>query len=152
MRKGIVVGWILPVMLLLGVGLLGAIGGDRPGGDIPWATDFQTGAELARRTHRPLLLSFDTPGCDWCAKLDAETFTDSRVVALSRRYVCVRLDSDVDGALCARYGVFDYPATLLLAPKGRELARLSGFIPPERFAPALSAALSGCRLAADGCR
>lgn len=144
MRKQSLVGWVLPMVLLLGTGLLGAIRGDRPGGDIPWASDFQTAAALARRTHRPLLLSFHTPGCGWCAKLDAETFTDKRVVALSKRYVCVRLDSDVDAALCVRYVVLDYPTTLLLDPDGRELARLTGFIPPERFAPALTAALNAC--------
>jgi thioredoxin-related protein len=148
MHKRFLVGWVMPAVLLFGTGLLGAIRGDRPGGDIPWVSDFRGAATLARRTHRPLLLSFHTPGCGWCAKLDAETFTDKRVVELSERYVCVRLDSDVDSALCGRYFVLDYPTTLLLDPEGRELAHLTGFIPPERFAPALSAALNACRIPA----
>jgi thiol:disulfide interchange protein DsbD len=138
MRKGFLVGWVLPALLLLGVGVLGAIRSDHPGGDIPWTTDFQSAGRQAQQTHRPMLLSFHTPGCVWCDKMDAETFTDSKVVALSRHYICVRLESDVDGAVCSRYRIFDYPTTLILDSQGHEQARLSGYIPPERFATALS--------------
>jgi thioredoxin-related protein len=142
MRKQTLVGRVIPALLLLGTGLLGAIRADRPGGDLVWSADFQAAAALAQRTHRPMLLSFHTPGCGWCAKLDAETFTDKRVVALSQRFVCVRLDSDVDAALCVRFFVIDYPTTLLLDSQGKEMARISGFVSAERFAPALSAALN----------
>jgi uncharacterized protein YyaL (SSP411 family) len=142
MRKGQLVGWILPLTLLFGVGVLGALRADRPGGDIPWSQDLDTALRRARQAHQPLLLSFHTYNCDWCAKLDAETFTDPKVVALSRRYVCVRLDSDVDGALCTRYHILQYPTTLMLDPQGREVARLTGYIPPEHFAPAMEAVLS----------
>jgi thioredoxin-related protein len=118
--------------------VLGAIRSDRPGGDIPWKTDFPVALKQAQQTKRPLLLSFHAPGCGWCDKMDAETFTDKKVVALSDRFVCVRLDSDVDGAVCARYGIFEFPTALVLDSQGRELARFPGYIPPERFAPALN--------------
>jgi thioredoxin-related protein len=141
MRKSRLVGWILPLTLLFGASMLGALRADHPGGDIPWVYDFRAALQRAQRTHRPLLVNFHAPACEWCAKMDAETFTDTKVVALSRRYLCVRLDSEVDGAVCARYGVLDYPTTLLLDSEGKVVTRLSGYTPPERFAPAMSVAL-----------
>ncbi len=127
--------------LLLGVGLLGALREDRPGGDVTWANSYEAGLALARQSGKPLLFSFHTPGCGWCQKLDAETFTDPTVVDLTRQFVCVRLDSDVDIAAVARYQVMEYPTTLFADARGKELARLTGYLPPDRFAPALRVVL-----------
>ena len=134
-------GWGFPALVLLGSGVLGAVRDTRYGGDIVWARDYRSGLELARQAHKPLLLSFRDPGCDWCAKLDAETFTDSDVVTLSHRYVCVLVESDVDSDVVSQYGVMKYPMTLLVDPQGRPLFRLSGYLPPDRLAPVLRAAL-----------
>ncbi len=141
MRNGRLRGWMLPVVLLLGSGVLGAVRDARAGGDITWARDYASGLKQARQTRRPLLLSFHTPGCGWCAKLDEETFTDPQVVDLSHRYVCVRIDSDIDADACTHYQVLEYPLTILADPQGSPLLRLPGYIPPDRFAPLLRAAL-----------
>ena len=129
--------WVPLLTLFLGVGVLGAVRESRAGGDIPWAKNFETGVALARQNHKPLFLSFHAPGCGWCAKLDTETFTDTKVVDLARNFVCVRLESDVDAALVQKYGVSEYPMTVLVTSEGKELTRVTGYVPPERFAPAL---------------
>jgi thioredoxin-related protein len=135
------IGWVLPLCLLLGVGVLGAFRESRAGGDITWAGSFEAGQRQARQTHRWMLLSFHTPGCGWCKKLDAETFTDPRVVDLSHRFVCVRLESDVDSALAERYWAHEFPMTLVTDENGKELARIPGYVPPEQFGPALQSLL-----------
>ena len=126
-------GWIVPLALLLAVGVLGAVRGGRTGGDIAWLDDYGQALALARRTHRPLLLQFQTPGCVWCAKMDAETFASPDVIDLSRRFVCVRVDDAQDGAVCAHYGILEYPTTLFADAQGRVLGRLTGYIAPNRF-------------------
>jgi thioredoxin-related protein len=133
--------WMPLFLLLLGTGVLGAMRGSRAGGDILWARSYQAGLRTAQQAHLPLLLNFRSSDCGWCSKMDAETFTDPQVVGLSRRFACVRLDSDMDGAVIARYHVLDYPMTLIAAPDGKELLRIPGYVPPERFAPILRAAL-----------
>jgi thioredoxin-related protein len=123
--------------LLVGVGVLGALRDNHISTDIAWAPGFAAGQAQARRVHRPMLLSFSTPGCGWCAKMDAETFTDPRVLDLSRRFVCVRLDSTVDDAIAWRYGVIDTPTTVLTDEQGKSLTQFSGYVPPDRFASVL---------------
>jgi thioredoxin-related protein len=123
--------------LFLCVGVLGAMRGSRAGGDIVWAAGFEPGQQEARQSGKRMLLSFHMPGCGWCRKMDAETFTDPQVVELARRFVCVRLDSEMDADLTARYRVTEFPMLILTDAQGRELVRASGYIPPERLAPAL---------------
>ena len=126
-------GWIFPLLLLIGVGVLGALRGARPVGDFDWSPDFETASLLAKQTHRPLLLEFHTQGCAWCAKMEAETFTDDAVVALSQRFVCVRLDGETEPALRDRYQVMEYPTTVFVDAQGKFLGKLSGYLPPARF-------------------
>lgn len=137
MSKTRLVGWLLPALALTCVGVLGAVRGGRTGGGIAWAADYQTGLNEAKRMHKPLLLSFHTPGCGWCEKLDAETFTDPKIAELSRRYVCVRLDSDVDEAVCKQYSVTEYPLTLLTRPDSAASSRILGYLPADELAPLL---------------
>src|SRR5689334_9402657 len=97
------IGWLPLICALLGAGVLGAIRDSHYGGDITWAGNYQAGLQLARKAHMPLLLCFHAPGCGWCEKLDSETFTDPNVVERSKRYVCVRVESDIDADVVQRY-------------------------------------------------
>ena len=129
-------GWIVPLALILAVGVLGAARTAPTGSDIVWLDDYAQALRLARRTNRPLLLQFHTAGCVWCAKMDAETFMDADVIELSRRFVCIRVDDGVDGAACAHYGVLEFPTTIFADAQGRVAGRLTGYIPPARFTQA----------------
>lgn len=125
------------VAALFGSGVLGVLQGGRAGGDVVWAADYDTALAEARRTKRPLLLSFSAPGCGWCRKMDAETFSDPDVVATAQDFVCVRLDSAVDAEVFRRYTVFGTPETIITDSEGHAKGRLPGYIAPDRFGPAL---------------
>jgi thioredoxin-related protein len=129
-------GWVCPLALLVSVGVLGAVRGGRPGGDVAWQADFETAQKQARQSGRPLLIEFHTPGCVWCAKMEAETFADTAVVELSRRFLCLRLDGETETALRDRYHVMEYPTTVFADAEGGFLGKLPGYVPPSRFVPA----------------
>lgn len=112
-------------------------GSERVGGDVAWAEGYSQGMARAQREGKPILMSVHSPGCVWCKKMDKETFRDERVVELARRFVCISLDYSTDGKIIDQYGVSEFPLTLILKPDGREMARVSGYIPPERFLAAL---------------
>ncbi|HLK57379.1 MAG TPA: thioredoxin fold domain-containing protein [Chthonomonadaceae bacterium] len=137
MKSSKYIGWLPLCCALLCAGVLGAIRDNRYGGDIAWAGSYQAGVQLAQKTHRPLLICFHAPNCGWCDKMDAETFTDPRVVERSKRYVCVRIESDVDADLVQRYGVISFPTILLTDPNGKSQHEITGYIAPESFAAAL---------------
>ena len=84
-----------------------------------------------------MLLSFHTPGCSWCAKMDAETFTDPGVVELSRNFVCVVVESETETAAVNRYHVTDFPTTLLTDPQGHLLSSTTGYVPASELLPTL---------------
>src|SRR5438105_4677133 len=118
-------GWLPLLALLAGVAMLGAIRESRIVSDVAWAPGCEAGLQQARQSHRPLLLSFHTPGCDWCAKMDAETFADPQVVELARRFVCIRLNSDMDAPLATRYHVLSFPTIILADSQGKPLTEVA---------------------------
>ena len=141
-NKAALLGWICPLALLVSVGVLGAVRGGRMGGDVAWQPDFETAQTQARQSGRPLLIEFYAPGCVWCAKMEAETFADTAVVDLSRRFLCVRLDGETETAMRARYRVMEYPTTVFADGQGNLVGKLQGYVPPIPFALAEQQILS----------
>ncbi|MCS6777330.1 MAG: DUF255 domain-containing protein [Chloroherpetonaceae bacterium] len=144
-KQRALISWGVPLFLVLWAGVLGALQGSRYGGDVTWATDYDTALAQAQRERKPVLISAHMPGCGWCRKMDAETFTDPGVVGLSRQFICVRIDSDVDSILIEKYRIGQFPMTLILNPEGREITRFAGYVPPERFATILKELLPMAR-------
>ncbi len=132
-----IIGWLPLLAVLVGAGVLGAIRENRIVTEPTWIHSYQAGLRLAQQTHRPLLVSFHTPGCSWCAKMDAETFTDPQIVELSRNFVCVFVDSETDMATIRRYDVTEFPTTLLTDPEGHILSASTGFVPASELLPSL---------------
>ena len=131
------IGWLPLLAVLFGAAVLGAIRENRIVTEPVWVHGYQAGLKLAQRTHRPVLLSFHAPGCSWCAKMDAETFTDPAVVELSRSFVCVIVESEMEKAAVNRYDVTQYPTTLLTDPQGHLLSASVGYVPASELLPAL---------------
>jgi thioredoxin-related protein len=130
-------GWLPLLAVLFGAGVLGAIRENRIVTEPVWIHGYQAGLKLAQQSHRPLLLSFHTPGCSWCAKMDAETFTDPAVVDLSRNFVCVIVESDMEMEAVRHYNVTEFPTTLLTDPEGHILAAATGYAPASALLPSL---------------
>ncbi len=134
-------GWFPFLILLFGVGMLGAMRESPAGGDVNWATSYEMGRKNAIRTHRPLLLSFHTPGCGWCEKMDSETFTDPAVVDMMKKFVCIRVDSDMNPGLVSKFKVESYPFTIIVNPDGKPLLQIPDYSPSDQFLPILKAVL-----------
>ena len=126
-------GWIFPLLLLVSVGVAGALRGAHPVGDFAWTPGFETASRLAKQTHRPLLLEFDLQGCVWCAKMEAETFTDTAVVNLSHRFVCVRVDGETELALRDHFQIMEYPTTVFIDSQGHLADKIPGYLAATPF-------------------
>ncbi len=95
--------------------------------------DFEEGENLSLNQRRPALVDFFTSWCSWCKKMDAETYTDSRVINRSESLVCVKVDGDARGDLIAKYKVDGYPTIVFLNPDGSEKHRVVGYKGPDDF-------------------
>lgn len=128
-------------LTLLLVGVLGYIHGEHLGGDVRWRTNLVAAKQEATKRGTYLLLNFSSPSCSWCAKMDATTFSSPQIVNLSRRFVCVRLESDTDAVAMAQYRVMEFPTLIVADAQGHPLYKLEGYVPPEKLEPFLKAVL-----------
>ncbi len=72
--------------------------------------------------------------------MDERTYGDPRVAAILReRYVALKVDQDAQPDVSKRYEDWGWPATIVFAPDGTELAKRQGYIPPEAMAALLEA-------------
>ncbi len=83
--------------------------------------------ELARRTHRPVLLDIGASWCHWCHVMDEGTYVDAEVaVLLAEHFVAVKVDRDENPEVDRRYqrqvgaltGEGGWPLTAFLTPDG----------------------------------
>ena len=116
----------------------------RSGADdgLDWKTNLAQATAQAKQAGKPLLVSFHSPDCIYCAKMDATTFRDAKVQALAKQFVCVRVDSATAPQATDAAKVAEFPTTIFLNSQGRERFRAAGYIAPDRFAAVLSSFLA----------
>ncbi|MBL8693149.1 MAG: thioredoxin domain-containing protein [Planctomycetes bacterium] len=87
---------------------------------LPWA---ESSFELARKQHRPVLLTIVASWCRYCRELDETTFADPKIVERIRdAYVPVRVDKDRRPDINARYNCGGWPTIAFLTPGGDLIA------------------------------
>jgi hypothetical protein len=125
---------------ILPVGTTAVAAGSAPKG-IAWKTRWTP--ELfteAARTKRFVILDLHAVWCHWCHVMDQRTYGNKRVQEIiGQHYVAVSVDADSHPELANRYSNRSWPATIVLAADGTEIARRRGYIPPERLADLLLA-------------
>ncbi|MCI4372213.1 MAG: thioredoxin domain-containing protein [Thermoplasmata archaeon] len=83
--------------------------------------------ELAKRTHRPILLDIGASWCHWCHVMDEGTYVDPEVGRLlAEHFIAVKVDRDENPEVDRRYqrqvgaltGEGGWPLTAFLTPAG----------------------------------
>lgn len=102
--------------------------------------------DRARAEQRLVILDLEAVWCHWCHVMEKTTYRDAKVVALLKsKYLAVRVDQDANPDLSNRYGDWGWPATIIFASDGTELAKWRGYLPPERMASLLEAFIADPR-------
>jgi len=110
------------------------------GSAVDWQPWSDAAFERARKEHRLVLLDLEAVWCHWCHVMDEKTYGDPRVAAILREhYVALKVDQDARPDISKRYEDWGWPATIVFAPDGRELATRRGYILPEAMASMLEA-------------
>ncbi len=115
-----------------------------PCSPIQWHRDPDVAMAQARREGRPLVLDFGATWCPACEELAHITFRSPQVAcaASERRFITVKIYDDDDrprnyADLSRRYDVRALPTVVVLDAAGREVGRVTEFIPAERMVQVL---------------
>ena len=74
--------------------------------------------------------------------MEKTTYADPQVEdLLASKYLPVRVDQDANPDLSSRYGDWGWPATIVFGPDGTEIAKIRGYIEPERMQALLKAVI-----------
>jgi len=107
---------------------------------IVW-NDFENGMKLAHTNNLPMMIDFAASWCGWCKDLDDEVYNVPEVIALSRNFVCVRVDGDREKEVADYFNVTGYPTIVFTNSKIEEVDRIPGFMPADGFLAQMRAAL-----------
>jgi len=109
-------------------------------GGIDWLRSDTDAFKQARAQHRFVLLYLEAVWCHWCHVMDEKTYGDAAIRGeIDAHYVPLRIDQDLRPDLSERYKDYGWPATVIFASDGSEIAKRQGFVEPERFLKLLKA-------------
>ena len=101
----------------------------------PW-TENPLDNIISNNQNKLVLLDFETDWCVWCDRLDADTYTDERVIEFAKQnLISKKIDAEKDSGpeQKIKYRVRGYPTILLLDTDGNEVDRIVGYRPPDEF-------------------
>lgn len=102
-----------------------------------WGDDLFPRAAAEKRF---VILDLEAVWCHWCHVMEKTTYADPDVQELlASKYLPVRVDQDANPDLSSRYGDWGWPATIVFGPDGTEIAKIRGYIEPERMKDLLKA-------------
>ncbi|HSL88115.1 MAG TPA: thioredoxin fold domain-containing protein, partial [Ignavibacteriaceae bacterium] len=93
--------------------------------------------------NKGIIIDFYADWCIPCKELDALTFTDQRVIELSKEFVTLKADmtrsvSPEVESLRNKFNIVGVPTILILDANSNELNRITGFINADEFYKILS--------------
>ena len=115
----------------------------KPGSKIKWQPNLKTAHKTAVDLDKPLMIVFGATWCAPCRRLESETLTDKRTIALiDREFIPLHLDYDKEAKIVEILEVERIPCLVILTPDANLLHRSEGFATPKEFQAKLNAALA----------
>ncbi len=132
------------VVVLTVATVVGTVGCRQHATAVWFQGDLDAAVAAARQRGTLVMVEFYTDWCNWCRRLDTDTFRRADVQHELAELVALKANADTDGAqLAARFGVDSYPTMIFLDPDGNEVDRILGYLPPDKFAQRLKKIRTG---------
>ncbi len=100
---------------------------ETPETGIMWYS-YDVGMKIAQEQNKPVMIDIYTGWCKYCKELDRVVYTDSDVVNLADKFVCIKINADKRHDLAAKYNpTGGVPTIVFLRSDGTETHRLGGY-------------------------
>lgn len=110
---------------------------------IEWYENTERAMIDAGNQHKPMMWFLAAHWCGYCKKMESETFTDSRVLALLKKFVCVRLYQEENPQLFEyTLRLEGFPTIIFYGRRNTELGKFIGYKNADDFALVLERMLS----------
>jgi len=114
----------------------------QPKGDgVHWQTNFVQALKQAKQEGKPVLVDVMASWCEPCKRLQREVWSRPDVGELSKSFVPVQVDADLDRDVRTKLGANSYPTTIFLSPEGTEIERVLAAVPYEDMLKAMQGVL-----------
>ena len=133
------------IILTILIGLVSAKAGDKL--EVKWRK-FDAGVAEAKKANKKILIDVYTDWCKWCKKLDAEVYTDPKVVEyMNKNFIPIKMNGEskdkvnykgksmMEGELSQGFGVTGFPTIFFLDPNSEPINKLGSFVPADQFLP-----------------
>ncbi len=98
------------------------------GGDIQWLS-YAEGRQRGEAEQKKVFVVFEADWCRYCHQMEKETFSDSAVISyVNRNFIPVRVNSDKESQIAAKYNVRGLPSTWFISEKGDRIGNRPGYI------------------------
>lgn len=106
--------------------------------EVSWTnlTSLQQIESSVKNENKPVVIDFYADWCAQCKELDKYTYTDEKVVELSKNLNNIKIDLTKENPdITSKYGIKGLPVVIFLKPNGEEIKelRVTGFLEPEEF-------------------
>lgn len=96
---------------------------------LPWIRDYDKALALAKETGRPMLIDFMADWCGPCKEMEATFWMRQEVMAERANFIFVKVDTDRNPVIAAKYNANVLPNVLFTDPWGNPLINHVGFSP-----------------------
>jgi thiol:disulfide interchange protein DsbD len=123
-------------LLLIAVSVYALIPSEKH--EIPWQQYSNEKYQASLNAGHKVVIDFYADWCIPCKELDAQTFTDAKVIEAAKDFDAYKVDmtktlSEETQRIRKKFGIRGMPTILIFDSSGKEVKRLTGFVEPEEF-------------------
>jgi len=123
--------FLVPLVI---VALAGIAACQRDASKIWFKGDLEAARAEATARDTVVMIEFYAEWCNWCRRLETDTFSEPAVRRELEQIVSLRRNAEKEGAgLADSFEVDSYPTMVFLDPDGNEMDRILGYLPPDKF-------------------
>jgi len=94
---------------------------------IDWQRNVEEALKAAKEKSTPIFIDFWADWCPPCRQMERDVWPDKDLIAVSRNFVCISVNSDYNKGFSRAYTVTALPTLIITDPVGNELFRFVGY-------------------------